>query len=101
MEERIKVVLVEPGKDPEIVEIDQTLKTLQKLVGGYIQVVYPWDDSAVLICNEEGKMIGLTPNRYVKGDVIFGTFIVAGAGRDMFESLTEEQICKYTEMLRR
>ena len=49
----ISVLVVEPGKHPYQKEIPTTLEAMQGLVGGLIEVVYPWPDSpAVLICNE-------------------------------------------------
>lgn len=36
-EEKISVVLVEPNKYPEVVEIEDTLEAMQKIVGGYIE----------------------------------------------------------------
>ena len=39
-----------------------SLSELQKLVGGYIQVAYS-DDERQIVCNEEGKLMGLPINR--------------------------------------
>jgi hypothetical protein len=38
---------------------------LQKIVGGYIEIVHPMylNYPFVLVCNEEGKIIGLPKNR--------------------------------------
>ena len=35
-------------------------------------------DGAVLICDDEGKLKGLRPNRRLGGDLIVGTFLIAG-----------------------
>lgn len=48
---KIVVVVVEPGKEPRIEEIDSGLESLQGMVGGYIQAIYPYDDPVALICN--------------------------------------------------
>lgn len=104
MSEKIKVVIVEPGKKPVITEIENTLKNLQKIVGGYIECVCPFMDNVGLIANEEGKIIGLEPNRSIidrEGDVmdiIFGTFIITGFTEEDFGSLTDEQAAKYSDM---
>jgi hypothetical protein len=34
-------------------------------------------DGLILVCNEEGKLEGLLPTRWVPGDVICGSFFVA------------------------
>ena len=71
----MKIVLVEPGKPSRAAEIDGNLASMQQLVGGTIQAVYPWEDRAALVCNDEGKLIGLPLNRAIEDyDVIAGTF---------------------------
>ena len=62
----IRVVLVEPGKRARAAEIGSSLKELQKTVGGYIQAIYPFEEPVALICNEEGKLLGLTLNRALR-----------------------------------
>ena len=51
MSKRIKVVLAEPGKKAKVTEIENTLENLQKIVGGYIECVYPFEDNVGLIAN--------------------------------------------------
>lgn len=95
-EKKIRVVIVESGKKPYEKVIENTLEKLQEIVDGYIEVVYPYDDNAVMVCNEEGKLIGLQPNRPLGEDVIAGTFIVAGDNYEgEFISLTDQQVEKY------
>ena len=96
----IKVLVIEPKKKPVVREIEDTLESLQSIVGGYIEVVYPFDDPVGVICNDEGKLIGLQPNRalYHNGeiyDLLVGTVIVAGLGAEDFCSLTDDLIEKY------
>ena len=56
-----------------------------------------------LVCNDEGKLIGLELNRGLRDehgeiyDVMAGTFLVVGLSEDSFTSLTPEQVQKYTE----
>ena len=100
----MKVLIVEPEKAPYAAEIPTGLESLQKQVGGLIQALYLAD--AALICNDEGKLIGLPWNRPLfdeEGklyDIIAGTFLVAGLKEDDFGSLTDAQIRKYTELFR-
>ena len=106
MSKMIKVVLAEPGKKAKATEIENTLENLQKIVGGYIECIYPFEDNVGIICNEEGKLIGLEPNRVLRDengnavDIIFGTFIVTGLTEDDFGSLTDEQTKYYAELFR-
>lgn len=59
----MKVLAVEPGKVPYETEIEGGLESLQQAVGGSIEAVYPYEDPVAVICNEEGKLIGLPTNR--------------------------------------
>lgn len=93
----IKVVIVEPGKEPYVKVIKNTLEAMQEIVEGYIEQVSLEETdkhSLVLICNEEGKLIGLPGNRRIGNDIIAGTFFVAAVDIDSGElvSLTEDQI---------
>lgn len=64
-EKVIKVLLVEPGKKPRAIEIENTLEAKQQVVGGAIEQLLPWRDEVALICNEEGKGQGLPLNRAI------------------------------------
>lgn len=95
-ENELTVLKVEPGKAPEEVTIPNTLDAMQQMVGGYIEVVYLED--ACLVCNEEGKLIGLEGNRRVGNDIIAGTFLLVGDhGDGDFCSLTQEQMDRLTQ----
>lgn len=99
----LHVLVVEPGKFPELRSIPHTLQAMQALVGGPIQAVYPFEEPVALICNEEGKLEGLPPNRGLWDedgtlyDVVCGTFFLCAAppDGDSFESLGEEQLARY------
>lgn len=102
----IKILIVEPGKVPYAADIPAGLKSLQQQVGGLIQVLYPFADPVAVICNDEGKLIGLPWNCPLFDedgniyDILVGTFLVVGLTKDDFGSLTEEQIREYTEVFR-
>lgn len=94
-ENELTVLKVEPGKAPEEVTIPNTLDAMQQMVGGYIEVVHLED--ACLVCNEDGKLIGLDGNRRVGNDIIAGTFFLVGdQGDGDFCSLTQEQLDRLT-----
>ena len=52
----IRVLIVEPCKAPRAADIPADLESLQHQAGGLIQVLYPFDDDAAIICNDEGKL---------------------------------------------
>ena len=100
----ILAVVVEPGKKPEIREIDSSLEGLQALVGGYIQVVYPYEDPVAIVCNEEGKLEGQPLNRALRDedgdiyDIVAGTFAVVGLTDDSFGSLDGDLALRYAKL---
>lgn len=104
MAEMINVLVVEPQKAPYMKEIESSLESLQKEVGGYIESTYPWVDPVALIVNEEGKLEGLPYNRALRDedgdvyDVVAGTFMIVGLGEEDFSSLDEKYQQKYGEL---
>lgn len=90
------ILIVEPEKTPRLASISGDLESLQKVVGGYIEAVYPYNDLVALVCNEEGKLIGLPLNRKIEDhDIIAGTFMICGLGEEDFCSLSPELAEKY------
>ena len=67
-DENIRVLKVAPGKAPEAVAIPNTLEAMQQMVGGYIEVI-PLED-VCLVCNEEGKLMGLPGSRRLGDDIM-------------------------------
>ena len=97
----MRVLIVEPMKSPVVKDIPGTLESMQSIVGGLIQAVYPFKEPVALVCNDEGKLMNLPANRYVPElrDIICGTFFLCNAPPDSehFASLAEEQIKQYTQ----
>ena len=56
-------VVVEPGKPARPVEMKNDLHEMQQMVGGPIQALYPWEEPVAVVCNDEGKIMGLPLNR--------------------------------------
>ena len=104
--EKMTVLVVEPMKEPYVKEIDPGLHALQAEVGGDIGATYPFSDPVALVCNDEGKLIGLDLNRGLRDengeiyDIMAGTFLVVGLGEEDFTSLSPELAQKYTEHFR-
>lgn len=91
-ENTLSVLKIAPGQHPQQVEIDNDLKTLQQAVGGSIDAVYPFADPVAIICNDEGKLMGLPLNRALRDedgqmyDAVAGDFLVVGLGEEDFAS---------------
>ena len=93
----MRILVVEPERRPELREINGSLKSMQEIVGGLIQVIN-LDDSVALVCNDEGKLLNLPANRGLRDedgqicDIVCGTFFLCGApgDSDHFTGLTPE-----------
>lgn len=101
----MRILIIEPERRPEVWEIDGSLKSMQDIVGGWIQALFPFDESVALVCHNEGKLMNLPANRGLRDengqiyDIVCGTFFICGAPADCdhFTSLTLEQIERYRD----
>lgn len=103
-EKEIKVLKVEPMKAPEVVTLKNELHELQKAVSieapnvGLIEII-ELNDEVCILCNEEGKLIGLEPNRRIGRDILCGTFYLTGQDYESgdLSSLPEHLIEYYSK----
>lgn len=97
--EKIRVLIVEPNKEPYQAKIKKGLEEKQKIVGGLIEFV-ELEHNVDLIRNDEGKILNLEINRVIQNDIICGTFIIAGQHEGETISLSKKQLKKYKEEFR-
>ena len=96
--DKIRVIVCRVDERAEVIEIDDKLEAMQEVVGGLIQEYMPWEDEVAIICNEEGKMMGLPLNRGIRSDegqlqdIIAGDFFICYAPieSETFLSLPED-----------
>ena len=101
----LTVLMVEPGKHPKVTKIKDDLDSLQKAVSigadyqGLIEFVSLGNGDCIM-CNEEGKLIGLEGNRRLGNDILVGVFYIMSENDEgELQSLTEQKIKYYTELL--
>ncbi len=70
-------------KKGHITAVSNTLENLQAHVGGLIEVFRPARDYAI-ICNEEGKIMGLPLNCSCFGETFVGDILVVGVDGSEF-----------------
>lgn len=94
----MRIVYVEPHRPAFEAEIPHEYEAESKAVGGLIEVVGNGDETCI-VCNDEGKLIGMEGNRRLDNGVsiIAGPFFVCGETLDDFRSLTDEETQKYLE----
>ena len=96
-ENTIKILKIEVGSSPIVKEITNDLKSLQAEVGGLIQPLNI-GRNCMIVLNEEGKLNGMKPNRWLgDDDIICGPFFICGDDGENFTSLTDEQIAVCTK----
>ena len=93
------ILIVEPGRRPRPAEIDGTVESMEEVVGGQIQAMYPTEDIA-LVFNNDPNVPLLPQNRAVRNDVVRGTFFVCAAPENgnCFMSLAAEQLRHYAKV---
>ena len=102
----MNVLMVEPGKAPYETQIGDDLQSMQALVGGDIQAVYPFEQPVALVCNEYGKRDGLPFNRALRDsdgdiyDIVAGNFFIVGLGQNDFTDLPHELAEQFAERFR-
>ena len=97
-----RMLIIEPHKAPYEAVIPDKLESLQEAVGGYIEITYPFEDNAIVISNDESKLIGMDGNRRVNDQIYAGPMLIsADGGSGELTDLTDKQIAKYTGMFRR
>ena len=103
-QKEIKVLMVEPGKHPMVTKLKDDLDSLQKAVSigadyqGLIEFVSLGNGDCIM-CNEEGKLIGLKGNRRLGNDILVGVFYIMSESEDgELLSLAEQKIKRYTNL---
>ena len=100
----MKVLRVEQYKPPFVKEIDPGLESLQSEVEGTVQAIYPYADPVAILCNDDGKLLGMELNRALRDDdgeifdAIAGPFLIVGLGDEDFISLSDDLIDKYRDI---
>ena len=101
-ENKIKVLMVEPGKKAYEKEIGTSLQELYSALDcECIQTFYPYEDLVVIVCDDEGKINGGRPNRAIYGedgkmmDIVCGKFFICDCSTDQFKSLPDDMMQKY------
>lgn len=104
----IKVLFIEPHKYPRVIDLNDTLEDMQKLVGGDIEEYMPFDDDVAIVCNEEGKLNGEELNRAIYGDdgrlldIIAGKFFICYVPieSERFLSMPDDLLKKYEKLFK-
>ena len=94
---KLKVIICPAEREPYAANVSDSLEALQKIVGGYIKTVTVFTD-AVVICNEEGRILGLPENRSFFISGICGDCLICGVDGEEFASLSEPECGKLLKL---
>ena len=96
----MRAIIKSPGRRTGVIEMENSLRAMQKIVGGHIEAVTLTTDSA-LICNEDGIALGLAQNVDFLGVKIRGTLLIVGVDGEEFCDLSDAGIDLWMPVLRR
>ena len=87
-------IRMRPGHAPELIDIPNTLAALQEEVDGYIET-YPHSRDSIILCNEEGLLMGLPKNVSINGNTFVGTILIVGTAGEEFADVPHAVIKQY------
>ena len=102
-DKRLKILVVTPGKPPQVRDICGGFPAIREIVGGETEELCPFADAASIVRNQRGDELRLPVNCLLKNgsgqpvDVIHGTFVVVGICDGGYASLTDAQILRYLD----
>lgn len=102
MNEMIDGLLVLPGEDPVMVRFENSVKGIQKLIGGHFQALgYVGQKDWTMLCDDEGKLKKLAPNFWYQGDIIVGPALFVGINAlgDDFDDLHHQMVKTIKEVM--
>lgn len=83
----LRVLVKRPGLPLRAEVVENTLRSMQNLVDGPIECVTVATDLAI-VCNEEGRLRGLSPSATILGTQFVGPIAFVGVRGEDFMSIT-------------
>lgn len=87
----MKIIKLLPGKEPVVIEVENTQEALEKEVEGKIEAT-PVCRGLLILCNAEGLWLMMKPNRVIMGHHFVGPVLFVGANEKGYCSLTENDV---------
>ncbi len=89
----MRILYKEPLKDAVVMDIEDDIKVMQELVGGYIETVKIFSSiDMVVVVNEMGKIEKLKPNIYCGQDVLVGNIFFIGIDIPEMRGLSDDEL---------
>jgi hypothetical protein len=90
----MKVIVKRVGEVPELMDVPDTLKCMQRLVDGYVEVVGSRVCNGNFVVNEDGTYM-CEFNCYVEGHAFYGTIVYVGPLTQSFNDADEPALKRY------
>lgn len=87
---KIKVIMCPANRAPYVTNIENTLKNMQNIVGGYIQAVPLPTRGCLAVLNEEGRILAMPENKSFSWEGHCGDIFICGDNGDEFADIPEE-----------
>lgn len=94
---RIKVLLVIPNQEVQVIKIPANLKFIKAFIGEKLFRLKLSKDT-ILIANKDANVEDF--NRIVRGNIILGTFLVISVKNNCRVSMKKKDIRRYTNMFK-
>ena len=92
----MKILLIRDKENPVLRDVPHDLYMFQQLVGGKIEVVEPFSDNVILVCDESGRNNGKPVNRVINDHMdICGDFFLCGHDGEGLSDIPMDMIEKY------
>lgn len=100
--DKIRIICKEPSKPAEWKTVPHTLEAFQDIVGSSTEAFAPFPmqmPDVLGLCNEDGKILGLTFNFLTERDIIAGPVVFVEVDGEEFTDVSEENGSKIIDML--
>ena len=89
----MKIIVVRYDENPTLRNVPHNLAIFQQIVGGRIEVVEPFPDNVVLVCDESSRNNGKPINRVIDDSMdICGDFFLCGHDGEGLSDFPEDLI---------
>ena len=89
----MRIIVVRYNENPVLRNVPHSLTIFQQIVGGRIEVVEPFPDNVVLVCDESGRNNGKPINRVIDDSMdICGDFFLCGHNGEGLSDFPEDLV---------
>lgn len=94
---KIKVLLVMPNKEVQVVKIPASIKFIKAFIGDELYRI-KLNESTILIANKNASIDEF--NRILGGNILLGTFLIVSIKNNRRVSMRKKDIRKFTNMFK-